>query len=128
VSSDPINEDDWFKRHTDAKAGLARIKGVPDGVFSIVAYNWVHVTGWPRKPGPYAIDPFKVFSDEPADVVEMWVRRANKLLGSNDSVGEAVVAQSPNLPRLKERFVAANPGFNEESYDYAIYLGAAGAR
>ena len=121
------SENDWYVRQRQALAGLARIRGLPDGVFSIVAYN-EGLGGRTSGPGQIAIDPYSVFSDEPRETVEMWVQRSNRLLTSNYSVGNALVCRHPDYARLKGRFVAENPGFSQDTYDHAIHSGAAGAR
>jgi hypothetical protein len=95
TSSSTSSEEDWYTRQRKALPGLARIRGLPDGVFSIVAHNHVGSTGWPHAPGPNAI---------------------------------AIVRRHPNYAGLKGRFVAENPGFSQDSYDYAMHLGASGAR
>ncbi len=128
MTSSPNSGIDWYMKYRDEQATSARAKGLPDGVFSIVTYNRVHLTGWPRSPKPNAIDPFDVFSNEPREVVEVWIRRANKLLASNYPVGDALVGRYPSFARLKEQFIAENPGFSSESYEYAIYLGAVAVR
>ena len=110
------------------KIDQARAAPLPDGVFQIVSYNAIHFTGWPDQPKPHAIDPYEVFADVPRDVLDDWIKRARKLFNGNYELGDAIVGQYPSAARLRANFIAANPGFGEHSYEYAIYLSAVGAR
>ena len=110
------------------KIDRARAAALPDGVFQIVAYNAGNYTGWPDQPKPHAIDPYEVFADVPRDVLDDWIRRARKLFNGNYELGDAIVGKYPSAPRLRANFIAANPGFGQDSYEYAIYLSAVGAR
>lgn len=115
----------WRKQLTISRALAGK---VADGVFLVVAYNRVHFTGWPKTPRMNALDPYEVYPDIPREVVGAWIVRAQKLLSSNYAVGDAVVGRDPSYGTLKAQFIAANPGFSEDSYDYAIHLGASAAR
>jgi hypothetical protein len=110
------------------KIDKARAAALPDGVFQIVAYNSVHFTGWPNNPRPHAIDPYEVFADVPREVLDEWIQRARKLFGGSYELGDAIVGKYPSAARLRHNFIAANPGFSQDSYEYAIYLSAVGAR
>ena len=106
----------------------AKTDSLPDVVFSIVAYNFVNATRWPEAPVANAIDPFEILPDAPREVVEMWIPLSYKLLGSGDPVGEAMLCSPSTFEYHKKKFIAENPGFSADSYEYAISLGAKAMR
>jgi hypothetical protein len=126
TSAAPPPEDLIYRKQL--KIDQARAAALPDGVFQIIAYNAVHYTGWPNAPKPHAIDPYEVFADVPREVLDDWIRRSQKLFAGSYELGAAIVGKYPSAARLRFNFIAANPGFAHDSYEYAIYLSAVGAR
>ena len=127
-STSPPSEDLSVIYRKQVKIDQARAAALPDGVFQIVSYNAVHYTGWPDKPKPHAIDPYEVFADVPREVLDDWIKRARKLFNGSYELGDAIVGKYPSAARLRANFITANPGFGADSYEYAIYLSAVGAR
>ncbi len=95
---------------------------LPDGVFWIVCHN-----RYKRPSSPEYIDPLDIFPAEPPDVIADWVSRSQTLLSKNYRVGEAFFVGKGDGDKVRQEFIEANPGFSEEAYEHAIYLGVSAA-
>lgn len=93
---------------------------VPDAIYRIVEYN-------------DGCSQFSIVYSELAwlassELFDIWSQRARMLRGAAYRVGDAGLSKNGNYHEIREKFIADNPGFSDETYERAISYGYQCAR
>lgn len=100
---------------------LAENLPFPDAVYEIVSYN-----NWCTQ--PFKINPGELAWLTSHEQFEDWVRRANKLRSAAYHVGDAGLREDGTVDAVRDKWIATNPGFSEDTYKRAISYGYQMAR
>lgn len=92
-----------------------------DAVYEIVSYN-------NRCTQPFKIKPGELAWLTSHEQFEDWVRRVNKLRSAAYHVGDAGLRGDGTVDAAREKWIATNPGFSEDTYKRAISYGYQMAR
>ena len=94
---------------------------IADAVYRIVAFN-----GWCS--APLRIGPSELPWLPSVEQFEMWSQRAGRLRNAAYHVGDAGLRKDGSYHMAREKLIANNPGFSEDTYERAISYGYQAAR
>jgi hypothetical protein len=93
---------------------------LPDAIYRIVEFNdWF---------SEFAIVPSELFWLASSKQFEVWSKKARMMRVAAYKVGDAGLSKNGTYDEVREKFIADNPGFSDESYERAISYGYQQAR
>jgi hypothetical protein len=93
---------------------------VPDAVYRIIEFN-----DWCSE---FSILPSELVWLASAAQLDIWSQRARMLRLAAYRVGDAGLSKNGTYDKAREKFIAENPGFSDETYERAISYGYQQAR
>ena len=93
---------------------------IPDAVYRIVEFN-----DWCSE---CSIVPSELFWLASFEQFEVWSKKARMMRGAAYQVGDAGLSKNGTYNEIREKFIANNPGFSDDTYERAISYGYQQAR